>query len=148
MACSSKCFAYGIKIRARDRQCAVCSVAWKAALHISSAAATALVEGKLGKSLKKVLKKVVAKEAHEQLAIHDAKLGGVIKVGGLSCCKWLPHTLHWMVSLYLGNWPHTRGLQPGPEDLLSRGVLSYLTNDEWHLFLIFTYERCGSSEAR
>lgn len=43
-------------------------------------AATALVEGKLGKSLKKVLKKVVAKEAHEQLAISDAKLGGVIKV--------------------------------------------------------------------
>ncbi|TSK62677.1 Nucleolar protein 58 [Bagarius yarrelli] len=43
------------------------------------AAATALVEGKLGKALKKVLKKVVAKEAHEQLAITDAKLGGVIK---------------------------------------------------------------------
>ncbi|XP_043966213.1 nucleolar protein 58 [Gambusia affinis] len=43
------------------------------------AAATALVEGKLGKSLKKILKKVVAKEAHEQLAISDAKLGGVIK---------------------------------------------------------------------
>uniref|UniRef100_A0A8D0CJ80 Nucleolar protein 58 n=1 Tax=Scleropages formosus TaxID=113540 RepID=A0A8D0CJ80_SCLFO len=43
------------------------------------AAATALVEGKLSKNLKKVLKKIVAKEAHEQLAIHDAKLGGVIK---------------------------------------------------------------------
>ncbi|KAJ8410124.1 hypothetical protein AAFF_G00211650, partial [Aldrovandia affinis] len=43
------------------------------------AAATAMVEGKIGKSLKKVLKKVVAKEAHEQLAISDAKLGGVIK---------------------------------------------------------------------
>ncbi|XP_061692717.1 nucleolar protein 58 [Syngnathoides biaculeatus] len=43
------------------------------------AAATALVEGKVSKSLKKVLKKVVAKEAHEQLAISDAKLGGVIK---------------------------------------------------------------------
>ncbi|XP_012684726.2 nucleolar protein 58 isoform X1 [Clupea harengus] len=43
------------------------------------AAATALVEGKIGKSLKKVLKKVVAKEAHEQLAITDIKLGGVIK---------------------------------------------------------------------
>ncbi|XP_035248425.1 nucleolar protein 58 [Anguilla anguilla] len=43
------------------------------------AAATALVEGKMGKTLKKVLKKVVAKEAHEQLAITDAKLGGVIK---------------------------------------------------------------------
>ncbi|XP_057193877.1 nucleolar protein 58 isoform X1 [Triplophysa rosa] len=43
------------------------------------AAITAMVEGKLGKSLKKILKKVVAKEAHEQLAITDAKLGGVIK---------------------------------------------------------------------
>ncbi|XP_051283939.1 nucleolar protein 58 [Dicentrarchus labrax] len=43
------------------------------------AAATALVEGKIGKSLKKALKKVVAKEAHEQLAISDVKLGGVIK---------------------------------------------------------------------
>ncbi|KAM7375203.1 hypothetical protein PAMA_014339 [Pampus argenteus] len=43
------------------------------------AAATALVEGKIGKSLKKVLKKVVAKEAQEQLAISDAKLGGIIK---------------------------------------------------------------------
>ncbi|XP_028661982.1 nucleolar protein 58 [Erpetoichthys calabaricus] len=43
------------------------------------AAATALVEGKIGKRLKKVLKKVVAKEAHEELAISDAKLGGVIK---------------------------------------------------------------------
>lgn len=43
-------------------------------------AATALTEGKIGKSLKKVLKKVVAKDAHEQLAISDAKLGGVIKV--------------------------------------------------------------------
>lgn len=27
-----------------------------------------------------MLKKVVAKDAHEQLAISDAKLGGVIKV--------------------------------------------------------------------
>uniref|UniRef100_A0A674MSL0 Nucleolar protein 58 n=1 Tax=Takifugu rubripes TaxID=31033 RepID=A0A674MSL0_TAKRU len=48
------------------------------------AAATALVEGKIGKNLKKVLKKIVAKEAHEQLAISDVKLGGVIKVN-LSC---------------------------------------------------------------
>ncbi|XP_046887422.1 nucleolar protein 58 [Hypomesus transpacificus] len=43
------------------------------------AAATAMTEGKIGKSLKKILKKVVAKEAHEQLAISDVKLGGVIK---------------------------------------------------------------------
>ncbi|KAI2663307.1 Nucleolar protein 58 [Labeo rohita] len=50
------------------------------------AAATAMVEGKLGKSLKKVLKKIVAKEAHEQLAITDVKLGGVIKEKmNLSC---------------------------------------------------------------
>ncbi|PIN95389.1 hypothetical protein AB205_0119150 [Aquarana catesbeiana] len=43
------------------------------------AAATALVEGKISKNLRKVLKKIAAKEAHEQLAIADAKLGGVIK---------------------------------------------------------------------
>ncbi|KAJ3584025.1 hypothetical protein NHX12_014522 [Muraenolepis orangiensis] len=50
------------------------------------AAATAMVEGKIGKSLKKVLKKVVAKEAHEQLAISDIKLGSVIKEKmNLSC---------------------------------------------------------------
>ncbi|XP_076004905.1 nucleolar protein 58 isoform X2 [Genypterus blacodes] len=50
------------------------------------AAATALVEGKIGKSLKKILKKVAATEAHEQLAISDAKLGGVIKEKlNLSC---------------------------------------------------------------
>lgn len=49
-------------------------------IKICLIAATALVEGKLGKSLKKVLKKIVAKEAHEQLAISDVKLGGVIKV--------------------------------------------------------------------
>lgn len=44
------------------------------------AASTALVEGKLSKNLKKILKKIVAKDAHEQLAVADAKLGGVIKV--------------------------------------------------------------------
>nr|XP_033802897.1 nucleolar protein 58 [Geotrypetes seraphini] len=50
------------------------------------AASTALVEGKLSKGLKKVLKKIVAKEAHEQLAVCDAKLGGVIKEKlNLSC---------------------------------------------------------------
>lgn len=48
--------------------------------NLCHSAATALVEGKIGKSLKKVLKKVVAKDAHEQLAISDVKLGGVIKV--------------------------------------------------------------------
>lgn len=45
-----------------------------------SIASTALVEGKLSKNLKKILKKIVAKDAHEQLAVADAKLGGVIKV--------------------------------------------------------------------
>ncbi|KAL1438977.1 hypothetical protein MTO96_047454 [Rhipicephalus appendiculatus] len=39
------------------------------------AAATAAVEGKMSKSLKKALKKIVAKEAHESLAVADAKLG-------------------------------------------------------------------------
>ncbi|XP_062972225.1 nucleolar protein 58 isoform X2 [Elgaria multicarinata webbii] len=43
------------------------------------AASTALVEGKISKNLKKILKKIVAKDAHEQLAVSDAKLGGVIK---------------------------------------------------------------------
>ena len=43
------------------------------------ASATALVEGKMSKSLKKLLKKVVAEDAHEKLAVADAKLGNVIK---------------------------------------------------------------------
>ena len=42
-------------------------------------AATALVEGKMSKSLKKMLKKIVAEDAHEKLAVADAKLGNVIK---------------------------------------------------------------------
>ena len=40
-----------------------------------------MVEGKMNKSLKKILKKVVVKDLHEQLAVADAKLGNVIKVG-------------------------------------------------------------------
>ena len=43
-------------------------------------AATATVEGKLNKSLKKILKKIVAKDAHQELAVADAKLGNIIKV--------------------------------------------------------------------
>ena len=43
-------------------------------------AATAAVEGKMSKGLKKVLKRVVVKEAHEELAVADAKLGSSIKV--------------------------------------------------------------------
>lgn len=50
------------------------------------AAATATVEGKMSKSLKKVLKKIVAKDIHQELAVADAKLGGVIKEKfSLSC---------------------------------------------------------------
>ena len=44
-------------------------------------AATAAVEGKMSKGLKKVLKKVFASDLQEQLAVADAKLGSVIKVG-------------------------------------------------------------------
>jgi len=42
-------------------------------------AATAAVEGKMSKSLKKMLKKVMAEDAHEKLAVADAKLGNSIK---------------------------------------------------------------------
>jgi nucleolar protein 58 len=38
------------------------------------------VEGKIGKKLKKVLKKIVADDAHEQLAVADSLLGKAIKV--------------------------------------------------------------------
>ncbi|KAJ8020090.1 Nucleolar protein 58 [Holothuria leucospilota] len=44
-----------------------------------SLAATALIEGKLSKGLKKILKKLVAKDAHAELAVADARLGNVIK---------------------------------------------------------------------
>lgn len=43
-------------------------------------AATAAVEGKMSKGLKKLLKKVFASDVQEQLAVADAKLGNVIKV--------------------------------------------------------------------
>ncbi|KAK7076221.1 Nucleolar protein 58, partial [Halocaridina rubra] len=42
-------------------------------------ASVALNEGKLCKPLKKLLKKVFAEEAHEQLAVWDSKLGNAIK---------------------------------------------------------------------
>ena len=45
-------------------------------------AATAAVEGKMEKGLKKLLKKVFASDVQEQLAVADAKLGSVIKVSG------------------------------------------------------------------
>ena len=43
------------------------------------AATTAAVEGKMSKSLKKMLKKIVAEDAHDKLAVADAKLGNSIK---------------------------------------------------------------------
>lgn len=43
------------------------------------AATTAAVEGKMSKSLKKMLKKIIAEDAHERLAVADAKLGNSIK---------------------------------------------------------------------
>lgn len=42
-------------------------------------ATTAAVEGKLSKPLKKLLKKVVASDAHEKLAVADTKLGNAIQ---------------------------------------------------------------------
>ncbi len=41
--------------------------------------ATALIEGKMSKKLKKMLKKIVVNENNEELAVSDAKLGNVIK---------------------------------------------------------------------
>lgn len=43
------------------------------------ASATATVEGKMSKALKKLLKKVVAKDSQASLAVADAKLGNVIQ---------------------------------------------------------------------
>lgn len=48
-------------------------------IHVLSAA-TATVEGKMSKSLKSVMKKLVASDIQEELAVADAKLGNVIKV--------------------------------------------------------------------
>lgn len=42
-------------------------------------ATTAAIEGKLSKTLKKTLKSLFATEAHEALAVADAKLGSAIK---------------------------------------------------------------------
>lgn len=38
------------------------------------------MEGKMSKTLKKMLKKVASSDMHEELAVSDAKLGGIIKV--------------------------------------------------------------------
>lgn len=42
-------------------------------------ATTAAIEGKMGKGLKKLLKKVFASSAHDTLAVADSKLGNLIK---------------------------------------------------------------------
>jgi len=39
-----------------------------------------MTEGKMGKALKSIMKKVMATDAQEELAVADAKLGNVIKV--------------------------------------------------------------------
>lgn len=43
------------------------------------AATTSAIEGKVPKSLRKTLKTIFAEEAHEALAVADAKLGSAIK---------------------------------------------------------------------
>ena len=55
------------------------AMAATAATAATTAATTAAVEGKMSKSLKKILKKCIAEDAHEQLAVADAKLGNAIK---------------------------------------------------------------------
>ena len=49
-------------------------------------AATASIEGKMSKSLKKLLKKVASKELHEELAVADAKVGNLIQVSYFYSC--------------------------------------------------------------
>lgn len=44
-----------------------------------SSAANAAIEGKMTKTLKKLLKKVYVSDIHEQLAVADSKLGKTIK---------------------------------------------------------------------
>ena len=43
-------------------------------------AAASTIEGKMSKSLKKLLKKLFVEDTQETLAVADAKLGNVIKV--------------------------------------------------------------------
>ncbi|EDV21154.1 uncharacterized protein TRIADDRAFT_30778 [Trichoplax adhaerens] len=59
------------------------------------AAATAVVEGKVSKKLKKILKKAYAKDIHDELAVADAKLGNAIKEKtGIACvCNNAIHEL-------------------------------------------------------
>ena len=45
------------------------------------ASAASLIEGKMSKDLKHFLKKIFAKDAHEKLAVADAKLGKNFTIG-------------------------------------------------------------------
>lgn len=47
--------------------------------NLAIIATTAAIEGKMGKGLKKLLKKVFASSAHDTLAVADSKLGNLIK---------------------------------------------------------------------
>lgn len=47
---------------------------------LTHVAATASVEGKMSKGLRKLLKKVYSEDLQDQLAVADAKLGSAIKV--------------------------------------------------------------------
>ncbi|KAK2856736.1 hypothetical protein Q5P01_005471 [Channa striata] len=91
------------------------------------AAATALVEGKIGKSLKKVLKKVVAKEAHEQLAINDAKLGGVIKEKMDVSCVYSPAVAELMRCIRSQMESLITGLPPREISAMSLGLAHSLS---------------------
>ncbi|OBS72714.1 hypothetical protein A6R68_12718 [Neotoma lepida] len=91
------------------------------------AAFTALMEGKINKQLKKVLKKIV-KEAHEPLAVADAKLGGVIKEKlNLSC-------IHSPVvnELMRGIRSQMDGLIPGVEPREMAAMCLGLAHREWY----------------
>lgn len=57
----------------------IISFSFNGKIHVLSAA-TATVEGKMSKALKSVMKKLVASDIQEELAVADAKLGNVIKV--------------------------------------------------------------------
>ncbi|KAE8278593.1 Nucleolar protein 58 Nucleolar protein 5 [Larimichthys crocea] len=91
------------------------------------AAATALTEGKIGKSLKKVLKKVVAKEAHEQLAISDLKLGGVIKEKLDLACVHSPAVAELMRGIRTQMESLITGLPPREISAMSLGLAHSLS---------------------
>ena len=71
-------------------------------------AATALVEGKMSKTLKKMLKKIIAEDAHEKLAVADVKLENVIQDKLDKNCVadsfWRAYEVHQIPSL----WAHIR----------------------------------------